>query len=140
MPSLEHLISNRGRISLTHTIRQIQGRMMNNKPLQPREHFQDLWQRRLSRRDALRVGGCLGAVTFLGSAVNAATGSPLMGFANVAASSADEVVLPPGYSHRILMSWGDPIHADAPAFTRDADDVAQAQQFGDNTDGMELFS
>ena len=105
------------------------------------DHFQTLLQARLSRRDALRIGGSLGAVSFLGAATPAAsTSSPLMGFANVAASSADEVVLPPGYSYRVLMSWGDPIHAGAPAFARDTDADAQAKQFGDNTDGMELFS
>jgi secreted PhoX family phosphatase len=106
------------------------------------EHFQTLLQTRLSRREVLRMGGCVGAVTFLGSAIYevSAAGSPLMGFTNVAASSADEVALPPGYSYRVLISWGDPIHADTPAFARDADDETQAKQFGDNTDGMELFS
>lgn len=106
------------------------------------KHFQALLQTRMSRRDALRMGGSLGAVSFLSAATQAAsiTSSPLMGFTNVTASSADEVVLPPGYSYRILMSWGDPIHAGAPAFARDTDPDAQAKQFGDNTDGMELFS
>lgn len=113
-----------------------------NLPNVTDDHFQMLLRARVSRRDALRVGGSLGAVTFLGSAMRAATavGSPLLGFTDVAASSADEVILPPGYAYRVLMSWGDPIHADAPAFARDADDEAQAKQFGDNTDGMELFS
>lgn len=104
------------------------------------EHFQQLWQRRLSRRQLLQMGGCLGAVSFLGANALASTRSPLMGFANVPVSSADKVVLPPGYSYQILLSWGDPIHPGAPAFSLEADDAAQEKQFGDNTDGMELFS
>uniref|UniRef100_UPI003D129343 PhoX family protein n=1 Tax=Vibrio sp. TaxID=678 RepID=UPI003D129343 len=49
--------------------------------------------------------------------------------------------VPPGYQATPLISWGDPIFADAPEFEQSGlqDSIAQAGQFGDNTDGMSLF-
>jgi secreted PhoX family phosphatase len=56
-------------------------------------------------------------------------------FKEVAYDAAGEDILPPGYSRQILISWGDPIHRDAPAFDADHQTTASAeQQFGYNND------
>ncbi len=108
-----------------------------------------------SRRAAIRSGFGLAAVSFLGAGTAAAvTGcggdddppptpprpSPL-GFAPVNTSTGDTVVVPSGYSAQIILLWGDPIRAGAPAFARDASQgwQAQEQQIGDNHDGMHFF-
>jgi len=59
----------------------------------------------------------------------------------VPASTADTVVVPEGYRAEVLISWGDPIFADAPAFDPAGKTPAAAQerQMGDNNDGMTLF-
>ena len=99
----------------------------------------------LSRR---RFVGGLGMTTlgaFFSSAIPARllaqTRSPLLGFASVPASTADTFVVPPSYTARPLISWGDPLFADAPEFddTARQDAAAQLRQFGDNTDGMSFF-
>ncbi|WP_437879911.1 PhoX family protein [Pseudomonas sp. LRF_L74] len=111
----------------------------------------DLERLILSRRRFIGAGALTGAVLFLGGgllgrsalaeAVSAASGSPLLGFANIAASGADQISLPPGYSSSVLISWGQPLHAGGPAFKGNGGNSAaeQLQQFGDNNDGMSFF-
>ncbi len=105
--------------------------------------FHKLLNPSLSRRGLLKAGGTIGAVSFLSGAAGIASGAArsttLMGFSPVAASTADRVMLPDGYRYDVLMSWGDPVLSGAPAFRPDAEASAQAGQFGDNTDGMELY-
>nr|VFJ58641.1 MAG: hypothetical protein BECKFM1743C_GA0114222_102305 [Candidatus Kentron sp. FM]VFJ59529.1 MAG: hypothetical protein BECKFM1743A_GA0114220_102395 [Candidatus Kentron sp. FM]VFK12115.1 MAG: hypothetical protein BECKFM1743B_GA0114221_102245 [Candidatus Kentron sp. FM] len=108
----------------------------------------------VSRREFLSVAGAAGAVMFLaggGTTGSPAVGSPttkvltsagrspLMGFEPVPASTLDRVIVPKGYRARVLISWGDPVFPDAPAFSQGADASAQARQFGDNNDGMTFF-
>ncbi len=68
--------------------------------------------------------------------------SAKMGFEAVAASTADRVMVPKGYQANILLSWGDPLFEEAPQFDPSGAAPASAQQlqFGDNNDGMSLFS
>lgn len=70
-----------------------------------------------------------------------ANADSLLGFNPVKTSSKDQFIVPDGYIAKPLISWGDPILKGAPAFdqsgTQDAE--IQAKQFGDNTDGMNLF-
>jgi uncharacterized protein len=67
--------------------------------------------------------------------------SSLLGFSPVSSSYLDEFIVAAGYIAKPLISWGDPLLKNAPAFdpsgTQEAD--VQAKQFGDNTDGMSLF-
>ncbi len=65
----------------------------------------------------------------------------MLGFTAVAASTADTVVVPPGYKAESLVPWGDPLVAGAPAFKGDASETAaQAElQVGDNHDGLHFF-
>ena len=55
-------------------------------------------------------------------------------------STADTVVVPPGYTARVLIAWGDPV-SDGPAFAQDASNSAadQAQQWGMHNDGIVYF-
>ena len=65
---------------------------------------------------------------------------PLLGFTGIAVSSADTVVVPEGYTAKVLIAWGDPV-SDGPAFKPDASNTAadQAQQWGMHNDGVVYF-
>lgn len=108
----------------------------------------DLQRLALSRRRFIGNGALAGAALFLsGSPLgrNAlaapAGGSPLLGFANLPASTADTISLPPGYRFDRLISWGQPLHADSVAYRGDGSHNAREQlgQFGENNDGMSFF-
>jgi secreted PhoX family phosphatase len=61
--------------------------------------------------------------------------SPGLTFDEVASSASAEDVLPPGYSRQVLISWGDPLFGDAPAFDFANQTAAAAElQFGYNND------
>lgn len=101
---------------------------------------------RLSRRRFLTGTAAAGAGAFLtlnpvAKAMAAKPQSSLLNFEPVPVSTSDTLVVPKGYRATPLMSWGDPIFTDAPEFDPSGkqDSRAQAQQFGDNTDGMSLF-
>ena len=74
------------------------------------------------------------------SAVGSAARSTKLGFTAIPTSSADTVVVPPGYTARVLIAWGDPV-SDGPAFAPDASNSAadQAQQWGMHNDGVVYF-
>jgi secreted PhoX family phosphatase len=105
--------------------------------------FHDVVEARVSRRKLLKVGGTAGAASFLAGtstltqAVTQAT--TLMNFPQIPVSTEDAVSLPAGYSHDILVKWGDPITKKAAKFSIDNTAAEQVGQFGDNTDGMSLF-
>ncbi|MFW6693086.1 PhoX family protein [Streptomyces sp. MAR4 CNX-425] len=108
----------------------------------------ELARRRLSRRSALAGGLATAAASFFAlspapatAARGAGRGRPLLGFPTVGPSSADAVVVPPGYRSQVLFSWGDPIVPSGPAFAEDAGNSAaeQAMQAGDQHDGMWFF-
>jgi hypothetical protein len=123
-------------------------------------HLQTILDQQLaspSRRAAFRSGFGLAALSFLGVGTAATLSgcggddddplpvepprsSPL-GFSAVNTSTGDTVSVPSGYSAQIIVPWGDPIRAGAPAFARDASQgwEAQEQQVGDNHDGMHFF-
>ena len=105
----------------------------------------------LSRRGFISAGALCGAAMFLGggllsrSALAAgvsAANSQLMGFDSINAATTDTISLPPGYRSSVLISWGQPLQADGPAFDPSGNGTASAQevQFGDNNDGMSLFA
>ena len=64
-----------------------------------------------------------------------------LGFAAVATSSSDAVVVPAGYVAAAFLPWGEPVNSLAPAWKADAGNSAteQEQQVGDNHDGMWFF-
>ncbi|MGH8380680.1 PhoX family protein [Pseudomonas sp.] len=104
----------------------------------------------LSRRRFIGAGALCGAALFLGgnllsrsvmAASVSAANSHLLGFTSIPSATADSISLPPGYKASVLISWGQPLHADAPSFDASGQGTAKAQelQFGDNNDGMSLF-
>jgi secreted PhoX family phosphatase len=115
--------------------------------------FDEIVEARLSRRAAIG-GGVATAITALGGvgalldAVPAEakhSGSmgrrrPRLGFQAIPVSTADKVVVPPGYTAEVLIAWGDPI-SKGPAFAPDASNSAddQEQQWGMHNDGMVYF-
>ena len=98
---------------------------------------------------AISRRGFLGGVLAFGSvAALSGVSRPAMAAANrfafeaIATNSEDSVTVPAGYKARVLLSWGDPLFADVPAFDHATRGTAasQARAFGDNLDGMEVFS
>lgn len=108
--------------------------------------FSQLVDKAISRRQFMTTSGALGLSAFLaassaGKALAAMPKSRRLGFEAVPASGADTVIVPKGYRVEPLISWGDPLFANAPAFDPSGTAPASAQelQFGDNNDGMSLF-
>ncbi|MGY5617014.1 PhoX family protein [Vibrio cincinnatiensis] len=108
--------------------------------------FSEMIEARLSRRHFLAGSAATSAGAFLAmnpvaSAVAASSSSSLLKFEAIPASTEDRVIVPKGYMATPFISWGDPIFAHAPEFDASGKQAsqAQAQQFGDNTDGMSFF-
>jgi uncharacterized protein len=114
--------------------------------------FGDVVAARVSRRTALQGGTMIAAAGFLtgtglaGSATPATAhggghGRRLLGFRAVAASDADEFIVPDGYTAEVLIPWGTPLRSGGPAWRKDASNTAaeQAQQIGMHHDGMYFF-
>ncbi|WP_277592005.1 PhoX family protein [Pseudomonas chlororaphis] len=105
----------------------------------------------LSRRGFISAGALCGAAMFLGgnllsrsvlAASVSAGSSKLLGFEGIAAATSDTITLPLGYKSSVLISWGQPLQKNGPAFDPSGNGTAAAQevQFGDNNDGMSLFA
>lgn len=105
--------------------------------------FDAILEKSVSRRSIIKSGGAIGATSFLGGASTLASAvtqaTYLMGFEQVAASTVDDIQLPAGYSHEVLVAWGDPIMKGGSKFSVKNDAEDQLLQFGDNTDGMSIF-
>jgi secreted PhoX family phosphatase len=92
-----------------------------------------------------------GGLTLSGlvNTVHAASIPPGPGFAGIGFDSipadtapvADAVMVPPGYTVKALVSWGDPIMPGGVAYAADASNTAaeQMKQYGMHTDGMHFF-
>ncbi|MFA1562504.1 PhoX family protein [Aliivibrio fischeri] len=117
-----------------------------NKFVEKESDFSNMVNARLSRRGFLMGTAAVGAAAFLAlnpvaKAIAGNMNNALLNFEAIPTSTSDSIVLPKGYSWNTLMSWGDPIFANAPKFNPNGkqDSKAQALQFGDNTDGMSVF-
>ncbi|WP_306147042.1 MULTISPECIES: PhoX family phosphatase [unclassified Roseibium] len=107
--------------------------------------FDRIVESAISRRGFL--GGVLafGSFTALGTSLvptGAKASDGRFAFTQIPTSTADAVIVPEGYKSEILVQWGDPLWSDVPEFddaTRGTAD-SQARAFGDNTDGMDVFS
>jgi secreted PhoX family phosphatase len=110
--------------------------------------FEEVVAARLSRRGFLGGGAALAATASLGGVgglltsvpASAEPRDPSLGFQGIPVSSADTVVVPEGYTARVLIAWGDPV-SDGPAFLADASNSAadQARQWGMHNDGLAYF-
>ncbi len=115
--------------------------------------FEDLLLQRFSRRDVLQAGFALtplmlGGCTALGTSQpsNSAHG---LAFTPIKGSAADEVILPSGYTHDLIVRWGESLVdgvpdldasqlADGALLERGAAEL-QAQRFGQNCDAIHFF-
>lgn len=113
------------------------------------ETIHDVIAARLSRRSVLGGGmvaagtAMFGVEALLRSVPVAAHDRrrrPVLGFDGIPVSAADAVVVPEGYTARVLISWGGPL-SDGPAFRQDASNSAadQAKQWGMHNDGVVFF-
>ena len=113
--------------------------------------FQEVVDARLSRRALIGGGVATAATVSLGgigalidavpvSAKSHRRGDPLLGFNGIPVSAEDAVVVPPGYTAKVLVAWGDPV-SNGPAFKQDASNTAaeQALQWGMHNDGLVYF-
>ncbi|MFF0528177.1 PhoX family protein [Nocardia amikacinitolerans] len=118
------------------------------------EYFGDIVSS-LNRRGLIKGGAAavlaVGAASALaacgddeaaGSSGTTPAGPPGTGtnFTAVAPNKEDAVVVPEGYEQSVVIRWGDPLFADAPAFDFDRQSAAaQAKQFGYNNDFAALL-
>jgi secreted PhoX family phosphatase len=111
-----------------------------------------------TRRRVLRVGVGVGAMALLAPQLAGCTTSPATvaapslrsgprpapDFRSVPVGTADTVVVPPGYTARLLAPWGDPVGlpGNMPAFRPDGSNTAaeQAAQLGMHHDAIEYFA
>ena len=74
----------------------------------------------------------------------AAPPTPAPGFKSIAASMADTIRVPEGYTAQVLAPWGEPVGVagNMPAFKMDASNTAaeQAVQMGMHHDGMHFYA
>src|SRR5262245_38139704 len=113
--------------------------------------FQQVVDARVSRRGFLGgsiataasvslggIGALLEAVPV--SAKSTRHAGPLLGFQRIPTSAEDVVTVPPGYTAKVLIAWGDPV-SNGPDFKPDASNTAadQARQWGMHNDGVVYF-
>ncbi len=117
--------------------------LVNPRLLEP--EFDEVVERAISRRGFLGGALALGSVTALASATlptGAHAEGSRFGFEAIKTSTEDKVTVPAGFKAEVVARWGDPLFSDTPAFDPATRGTAatQARAFGDNTDGMEVFS
>lgn len=108
--------------------------------------FDDVLDRAQSRRSFMKSAVKFGSAAFVMSVWQAhaskAAGLPNFDFEPVATNTLDTVTVPRGYSWRPLIKWGDPLWSDGVPFDDESRGTAhsQARGFGDNNDGMAIFT
>ena len=119
---------------------------VNPKPEE--NDFDRILEAALTRRGLLKGIIAYGGVAALGGvgaslvSGQAHASKDRFAFDPIDANTLDDITLPPGYSSQIVVRWGDPLWSDGVDFdhaTR-GDAISQEKSFGDNIDGMEVFS
>lgn len=108
-----------------------------DRPMEP--PIGDIIDARLSRREALLGSAAVAALATVGTVVPLAEaqefGPSTLRFREVAKTYDQRDHVAEGYDAQVLIRWGDPVLADAPAFVPgEANAAAAAQQFGYNND------
>ena len=115
--------------------------------------FEQVLNARADRRTVLKGGLSASIALMFGGALSACGGSggsssggggmapkSALGFDAIPVSSADNVVVPPGYRIQVLAPWGAPISGNFPAFDPLTNTGAdQGNQMGSHHDGMHFF-
>ena len=109
--------------------------------------FGRLVERAVSRRGFLGGGVAFGAAAFVAGAgalrpFTARAADDPFGFEAVAANTLDTVTVPPGYNWHIVAKWGEPMWSNGVEFDHMTRGTGESQElaFGDNNDGMSLFT
>ena len=109
--------------------------------------FARLAGKALSRREFLGGSATLAASAFVMSTglsrpLTALASASRFGFEAVAANTLDTVTVPKGYSWHVVARWGDPLWSHSVEFDQSTRGTGASQglAFGDNNDGMTLFS
>lgn len=112
----------------------------------PNPAFDSVLEARLSRRSLLRggAGAAVAGGAVLSGCATTATGEATgpvtqLGFKPVMRSTADTVMVPPGYTAQVLYAGGDPLTASTPAFKNDGTDGEWGNRAGDHHDGIEWY-
>ena len=100
----------------------------------------DLIDRRLNRRDALRGLAGAGIFAAAGSALAQEAGPSSLSFKELAHTLDQDQHVAEGYDMQVVIRWGDPVVAGAPAFDpNNLTAAAQEKQFGYNNDYLGLY-
>lgn len=116
-----------------------------NYPRSEESDFDRIVESAISRRGFMSVMA-VGTASFLTGTTGltgfAHAASDRFGFEQIPANSLDTVTVPKGFTATPMVSWGDPLWSNSPAFDWSTSGTAaqQAKAFGDNNDGMTLFS
>lgn len=110
--------------------------------------FDDVVEAAISRRGfmngvvAFGSGAAVMGTSMLSADAARAGQSDRFAFAALPAQTDGTVHVPEGYSWEVLVRWGDPLFSDAPAFDAGTGVPTEGSDrvFGENTDGMELFT
>jgi uncharacterized protein len=115
------------------------------------ETFQAVLGRFFSRRVALKGAAAAGAALVVLPQLPGASGTAgaqgggigpnnTLAFTDVSLNNDDKITLSPGYDHRVLIKWGDPLFLESPPFDL-ARQTAEAQemQFGYNCDFVGFY-
>jgi secreted PhoX family phosphatase len=108
--------------------------------------FERIADRALSRRGFLGAGVSYGVAAFVTGATTLrgrpARAASRFGFEAVVANSLDTVTVPKGYSWHIVARWGEPLWSNGAEFDHATRGTGASQElaFGDNNDGMSLFT
>ncbi len=128
---------------------------MSNKTISDLDNdsFEEIAVAPISRRGFVKAGLAATGTVYFGEVESLLSAVPavalrdepgnertLLGFKGIPVSAADTVVVPEGYSVKVLIAWGDPV-SDGPAFRQDASNtsVEQALQWGMHNDGLVYF-
>ncbi|WP_169568285.1 PhoX family protein [Sneathiella limimaris] len=108
--------------------------------------FEILTDKMLARRSFMKGGLALGLGSLvLGSTVLSsrdAMATSRLAFKAVAANSNDTITVPDGYDWQVVVRWGDPLWSKGVNFDHATRGNGESQElsFGDNNDGMALFT
>jgi hypothetical protein len=111
--------------------------------------FEDLLSQRLSRRKLIEAGVALTASTLLSPPTLADKSAASLRFKPIRGSKADAVILPSGYTHDVLIRWGQSLSASVPDLDTSKLNAGvllepnaaanQRRQFGQNCDAIHFF-
>ena len=110
--------------------------------------FSRIVEQAISRRSLFRASATLGTAAFLARSSNSSAhasadhGANNFSFESVPANTKDTVSVPRNFQWHVVVRWGDPLWSDGPEFNSSSRGTAASQNlaFGDNNDGIELFS